>query len=84
MATLTLSGAEANSIIRNQYSLKDTDCVSILSSQNAESQDIIGCIRSGQKLQAIKIVRDFTNCGLKEGKDFVDQVTMMLDNLYRF
>ena len=61
MATLTLSGAEANSIIRNQYSLKDTDCVSILSSQNAESQDIIGCIRSGQKLQAIKIISATVN-----------------------
>jgi ribosomal protein L7/L12 len=31
-------------------------------------------VRSGQKIEAIKLVRDLTGCGLKEAKDFVDNI----------
>jgi hypothetical protein len=34
--------------------------------------DILDLIRQGQKIQAIKLYRERTNCGLKEAKDAVE------------
>ena len=84
MATLTISGAEAALVIRNQYSLKITDEVMLTLSQPPITQDFFEALRTRQKLVAIKLIRELTNCGLKEGKDFVDEFSDKLDNLYRF
>tara|TARA_R110000868_G_scaffold362421_1_gene624553 strand:+ start:456 stop:710 length:255 start_codon:yes stop_codon:yes gene_type:complete len=84
MATLTITGAEATLLIRNQYSLRDTDQVQIVSLNTPISLDFFEAVRTRQKLVAIKLIRELTNCGLKEGKDFVDEFSDKLDNLYRF
>ena len=36
-------------------------------------------IINNQKLMAVKTIKDFTRCGLKEGKDFVDFYTHYLE-----
>ena len=84
MATLTISGAEATLVIRDQYSLKDTDQVQIVQLNAPATVDFFEAVRTRQKLVAIKLIRELTNCGLKEGKDFVDDFSDKLDNLYRF
>jgi ribosomal protein L7/L12 len=40
----------------------------------AKRQEILQAVRSGQKIEAIKLVRDLTGCGLKEAKDFVESI----------
>lgn len=37
-----------------------------------ELSNFIGYMKSGQKIQAIKLVRDVYSMGLREAKDFVD------------
>jgi len=35
-------------------------------------EKIQALLRRGEKIQAIKLIRDMTGCGLKEAKDYVD------------
>ena len=36
--------------------------------------DVVQLARSGKKIEAIKLYRQYTNAGLKEAKDFVDSL----------
>ena len=35
---------------------------------------VVGHIQAGNKINAIRSLREMTQCGLKEGKDLVDEV----------
>jgi ribosomal protein L7/L12 len=35
---------------------------------------VVGHLQAGNKINAIKALREMTNCGLREGKDLVDEV----------
>ena len=37
-------------------------------------QQIMEAVFAGQKIQAIKLYRQSTNCGLKEAKDFIESL----------
>ena len=39
-------------------------------------QEVVNLVKSGQKLQAVKCIKDNTGCGLKEAKDYVDQLNL--------
>jgi hypothetical protein len=39
-------------------------------------QEVIKLVRSGQKLQAVKCIKDNTGCSLKGAKDYVDQINL--------
>ncbi|MBT5017664.1 ribosomal protein L7/L12 [bacterium] len=43
-----------------------------------QRQEILDSIRQGNKIQAIKIFRDVTGAGLKESKEFVEELTSQL------
>ena len=45
----------------------------------ARRQAILEAIYGARKIEAIKLVRDATSCGLKEAKDFVEKLA---DELY--
>ena len=45
----------------------------------ARRQAILEAIYGARKIEAIKLVRDATSCGLKEAKDFVEKLA---DKLY--
>lgn len=36
--------------------------------------DVVKCVKSGQKINAIKIVREKKNLGLREAKELVDTI----------
>lgn len=38
----------------------------------APDDDLRELVRAGRKIEAIKLYRERTNCGLKEAKDYVD------------
>ncbi len=40
--------------------------------------EVVRLIRAGQKIEAIKVYRDATKCGLKEAKDAVEAVERTL------
>lgn len=42
------------------------------------SPEVVRLIRAGQKIEAIKVYRDATKCGLKEAKDAVEAVERTL------
>ena len=48
------------------------------STLNAADGDIVDLLRRGQKIEAIKIYRERTNCGLKEAKDAVEEIERRL------
>lgn len=41
---------------------------------NETIQHVQALLARGQKIQAVKVVKDETNCSLKEAKDYVDQL----------
>jgi ribosomal protein L7/L12 len=41
-------------------------------------QAILEAIYGGRKIEAIKLVREATNCGLKEAKEFVEKLSAEL------
>ncbi|MEW4487779.1 ribosomal protein L7/L12 [Thalassoglobus sp. JC818] len=47
-------------------------------SEDAQRQAVLEEIRKGRKLQAIKIYRDYSGVGLKEAKEFIEQLTEQL------
>ena len=51
----------------------------IESLSNEQKQAILNAIYARQKIEAIKLVREATNCGLKEAKDFVEKYSDELE-----
>lgn len=45
---------------------------------DAQRQQILTAIQQGRKLEAIKLYRDFTREGLKEAKDFIEELSAQL------
>ena len=43
-----------------------------------ENPELVRLIRAGQKIEAIKVYREATRCGLKEAKDAVDALERTL------
>ncbi|MDO9015846.1 MAG: ribosomal protein L7/L12 [Deltaproteobacteria bacterium] len=43
-----------------------------------ENPELVRLIRAGQKIEAIKVYRESTRCGLKEAKDAVDALERTL------
>ncbi len=43
-----------------------------------QRQEILTSIKSGQKIQAIKLYREQTGQGLKEAKEFIEELTKQL------
>ena len=43
-----------------------------------ERQQILDALRAGKKIEAIKLYRESTGQGLKESKDFIDELTLQL------
>lgn len=41
-------------------------------------QEILDCIRGNRKIEAIKLYRDATGAGLKESKEFIEELTRQL------
>jgi len=45
--------------------------------------DVVGQIQEGYKINAIKTLREHTRCGLKEGKDLVDEIERVMKGAAR-
>lgn len=45
---------------------------------DSQREEVLNAIRSGQKINAIKIYRDLTGSGLKEAKEFIELLTAQL------
>ena len=45
---------------------------------DSQRQAIIEAIEAGRKIEAIKLYREATGLGLKESKEFIDQLTVQL------
>lgn len=45
---------------------------------DSQRQEILDAIKSGQKIAAIKLYREHTGLGLKEAKEFIEELTDQL------
>lgn len=43
-----------------------------------QRQEILNAIKAGRKIEAIKLYREQTGCGLKESKEFIEALTDQL------
>ncbi|TWT55848.1 50S ribosomal protein L7/L12 [Thalassoglobus neptunius] len=67
------SGMSAEEILQSaEADSSNTD------SDDAQRQAVLEEIRKGRKLQAIKIYRDYSGAGLKDAKEFIEQLTEQL------
>ena len=63
-----------NSIEHSDYSTFQSSTDSSTSSSSIPLQEIHLMLQQGRKIEAIKLVKDSSNIGLKEAKDFVDSL----------
>ena len=71
---LKINTTEAAHIVAEKYNVKFTE-VSINPDLSVETPDVgfLESMNGESKLQAIKLIRYYTDCSLKEAKEFIDE-----------
>ena len=69
---------EVTDLVTRTYNLKTGDTVTVTNGEQEVASNVMSAIRAGLKLEAIKILREYFECGLKEGKEFVDHLETKL------